>query len=264
MKYTINYYWRLFATGLSFTVFGIGGLLIPIFIVVISTLIQCSEKKERFSKRSIHLAFKAFVALMRHTGVLSYQINDLDQIRSPGQLIVANHPTLIDIVFLISIIPQADCIVKSRLLNNPFTRWPIKAAGYIANDAADEVVDAAKRSLKRGNSLIIFPEGTRTTPGKPMTLQRGAANIAIRTANNLYPVIINCEPLFLTKQDKWHYVPKQKPHFSFRMGPEIEIHPYLDSPPASAARQLTDDLLDFFVNEVKHGRLRTEAQTTHY
>ncbi|WP_245395071.1 hypothetical protein [methane-oxidizing endosymbiont of Gigantopelta aegis] len=44
---------------------------------------------------------------------------DSDKLNRPGQLIVANHPTLIDIVFLISRIPYACCIVKDSLWHNP-------------------------------------------------------------------------------------------------------------------------------------------------
>lgn len=250
MRHAIDYTWRFFATALSFLIFGIGGLLIPAFITASALVIRSPEKRERFSKLTIHRSFSLFVGFMRCVGVLSYEIQDLDRIAKPGQLIVANHPTLIDIVFLIALIPQADCVVKSGLLNNPFTRGPIKAAGYIANNNPDDVIKAAQQSLSRGNSLIIFPEGTRSTPGKPMTLQRGAANIAIRTANNLHPVIINCEPLFLTKQKKWYKVPTSRAHMRFRMGREIAIAPYLDTAPSSAARRLTDDLLDFFTHEV--------------
>jgi len=57
----------------------------------------------------------------------------LEKLNRPGQLIIANHPTLVDIVFLISRVKQANCIVKQKLWHNPFMRGPILNAGYISN-----------------------------------------------------------------------------------------------------------------------------------
>jgi hypothetical protein len=93
--------------------------------------------------------------------------------------VLANHPTLIDVVFLISLLPNADCVVK-RVACNPFMRGPVRAAGYISNDDGAGLVDDCIAAVRAGGSLVIFPEGTRSVPGQPPRLQRGAANIAVR------------------------------------------------------------------------------------
>ena len=61
---------------------------------------------------------------MRHTGVLTYHIEGQEHLNETGRLIIANHPSLIDVVFLIALIRDTNCIVKDSLVNNPFTRGP--------------------------------------------------------------------------------------------------------------------------------------------
>ncbi|GAA6154083.1 lysophospholipid acyltransferase family protein [Pseudoteredinibacter isoporae] len=198
----------------------------------------------------IHKSFYLFMRLMRGLGVCTFEVDGAEKLDREGLLILANHPTLIDVVFLISMLPRADCVVKSALLKNPFTRGPISAGRYIANDNAEDTIVSAKASLDRGNNLIVFPEGTRTQVGKAMKLQRGAANIAVRTANNITPVIIKCSPSTLTKQESWYNIPPRRFHISISVRDDIEIAPYLESVPSVAARELSKNLTDYFEKEI--------------
>ncbi len=241
--------WRQAATGFCFTMFGLGGLLILLLTPLMRLLVRGELQQERFMKRTIHNCFRLFTWLMETTRVLTIEVSDIHKLRQPGQLIIANHPTLIDVVYLISFIPQADCVVKSALLRNPFTRGAVLASHYIANDDPEAIVDAVEKSLARGNSVIIFPEGTRSVPGQPYRLQRGAANIAIRTANKLRPVIIKCDPPTLTKGSKWYSVPSRRFLLSFRVDEPIEIEPFQNTLPTVASRQLTQTIADYFTGE---------------
>ena len=68
---------------------------------------------------------------MHKLGVMSYEIKGLEKLNRPNQLVLANHPTLIDIVFLISRMPFAGCIVKEKLWHNPFIKASVINAGLI-------------------------------------------------------------------------------------------------------------------------------------
>ncbi len=89
----------------------------------------------------------------------------------------------------------------------------VKAAGYIPNRDPESLLDDCSERLQDGNVLLVFPEGTRTSPGKPSKLQRGAAQIAVRTETDLRLIHITVEPSFLTKEKKWYQVPDTKPFF---------------------------------------------------
>jgi 1-acyl-sn-glycerol-3-phosphate acyltransferase len=159
----LSLYWRVFATGLSFAVFGIGGLLLRVVVFpLLNLMVRQPERRVAAARAVIRRAFRAYVDLMRALGVLRYEIRGLDKLERGGLLMLANHPTLIDTVFLMAFVKNADCIVKGALWNNPFTRGPVRAAGYINNEGGAALVDDCIASLERGNNLIVFPEGTRT------------------------------------------------------------------------------------------------------
>ncbi len=71
--------------------------------------------RERRAKLFVHYIMRGFVELMRCLGILTYSVKDRETYNQPGQLILANHPSLIDVVFLIGFIRQADCVIKSSL-----------------------------------------------------------------------------------------------------------------------------------------------------
>jgi 1-acyl-sn-glycerol-3-phosphate acyltransferase len=184
--------------------------------------------------------------VMRLTGVLDYRIDNLDALRSErGCLVIANHPTLIDYVILASVMPETDCLVKSALLRNPFVSGVIRAADYLINSEADTLLAASQQRLAQGDTLLIFPEGTRTRVGEAMTLQRGAANIAVRCNSDLRVVVIHCSEHLLDKKSRWYDVPPRKPFFTVDVRERVNIHDFYDATeqePALAARQLNRHL----------------------
>lgn len=247
--------WRVLATGFSFALFGLGGLLLRVLVFPLLALcVRERQARMRAARAAIRLSFRAFVGIMRLLGVLRYEVHGLDKLDRPGQLILANHPTLIDTVFLIAFVRNADCIVKGGLWNNPFTRGPVRAAGYICNDRGPELVEDCIASLRAGGNLIIFPEGTRTPRGGAMELKRGAANIAVRGAHPMTPVLIRCEPATLGKGDKWWQVPPRQACFRIQVKDDIGIEQFT-GPGISevmAARRLTEYLQRYFMEESQH------------
>lgn len=247
----INYLWRLFATGLSFTVFGLGGATIP---WIATPIIRASSRepleRQRKARKLIQWVFSLFIWMMRTLGILTWDVRGIDKLQRRGQLILANHPTLLDVVFLVAFIPHADCIVKGRLRDNPAMSGFLKLTGFLSNDSGATFIDNATESVKNGSALIIFPEGTRTKPNTAIGFQRGAANLALRAPVDITPVFIQCTPSTLSKSHRWYHIPARKFHMQFTVGPDISISSYLDQPPSRAARQLNRDLEQYFNKEL--------------
>ena len=202
----------------------------------------------RLARRLVQRSFAGHVWLMRRLGVMSWEIHGAERLRRPGLLVLANHPTLIDVVCLIALLPNADCVVKSALARNPFTRGPVRAAGYVFNDDGAGLVDDCIAAVRRGGTLVIFPEGTRTRRDAPMHLQRGAANIAVRGGLDITPVRLSCTPMTLGKGEKWYRVPACRFHVVVDVQPDLDIAPFMNGAQgeALAARQLTDYLTQYF------------------
>jgi 1-acyl-sn-glycerol-3-phosphate acyltransferase len=244
--------WRILATGISFALFGLGGLLLRVLVFpLLSLCLRDPQARMRAARATIRASFRLFVGIMRTLGVLRYEVHGLDKLAREGQLILANHPTLIDTVFLIAFVRNADCIVKGGLWNNPFTRGPVRAARYICNDRGPELVEDCIGSLRAGGNLIVFPEGTRTPRDGAMQLKRGAANIAVRGERAVTPVLISCTPPTLGKGDKWWHVPPRQASFRIEVLDDIGVERFKESGTSEvmAARRLTEHLQHLFLEE---------------
>jgi 1-acyl-sn-glycerol-3-phosphate acyltransferase len=246
--------WRVVATGLGFLLFGAGGLLMRTLVFpVVNLLVREQTLQIAVARNVIRYSFRAFVELMRALGVLCYEINGLKKLERNGLLILANHPTLIDTVFLMAFVKHADCIVKSALWNNPFTHGPVRAAGYINNENGPELIDQCIASLQAGNNLLIFPEGTRTPSDGQLNFKRGAANVAVRGMYSVTPVMIRCTPSTLGKGEKWWKVPSRGVRFAIDVQEDIDIEPFISTTDneTMAVRRLTDYLQSYFSEENK-------------
>lgn len=237
----MNKLWRTFATALSFTTFGLMGLFFAVFVSPLILLFCRNSRQRKYVARLIiQKSFYAFLCWMRFLRILDWHGENLQELRRPGQLILCNHITLIDVIFLIAHIPNAGAIVKAALKHNPFTYAPLHAAGYCCNDEGAALIQECVQELRSGSSLVIFPEGTRTLPGHTPHLKRGAMLIALTA--NIQPTIvkISCEPLSLTKDTPWWRIPDRPMFFKIKVYGLLDITPYLaqfkkDPPKATRA-----------------------------
>ncbi len=247
-----NYIRRLLATASAFTFFGIGGVLIP--IVATPLLYLCYRSKTERQRRArwlINRVFLLFIHYMRVVGILEWRFEDLEKLQRKGLLILANHPTLLDVVFLVALVPGANCIVKGELLRNPAMRGFVSMTGFIVNDSGAGLVNSSAACLQAGVSLIIFPEGTRTRVGEELQFQRGAAHIALQAGVAPTPVIIRCNPPTLSKQHKWYDIPARKFRISINVQPDLPISEFSECQPSLGARRLSKHLQDYFTGELR-------------
>ncbi|MEM6051096.1 lysophospholipid acyltransferase family protein [Erwinia sp. P7711] len=243
----LNRLWRIMMTGVCFSLFGLGGLLLSVVWFNLLLLIQRNPLRRRqWARRTISFSFRCFLRTTRALGVLDYRIEGAEALRRDSRcLVVANHPSLIDYVMLASVMPDVDCLVKADLQRNFFVSGVIRSASYLINSQAETLLPDCQQRLDNGDAIMIFPEGTRTRYGEPLKLQRGAANIAVRCRCDLRIVHIRCTQRMLDKQSRWYQVPPEKPLFTVTVGERIESQRFLagneDAQPL-AARHLTQFL----------------------
>jgi 1-acyl-sn-glycerol-3-phosphate acyltransferase len=254
MLKSISYCWRLLATTLCFAVFGLLGLASGLMVFPLVRLVPGSRTAHRRRVRALfRIGMRFFVEFMRAVGVLTYEFRDAGRLGRPGQMILANHPSLIDVVFLLAFTREPLCIVKAAMWRNPFTRWPVMAAGFVSNDSTFDMVEHTAAALAEGQSVIIFPEGTRTTPGQALQFHRGAANIAVKAALIVTPVFIRCDPTTLAKNMPWYRIPPRRVRFTFRVGADIDMAEFRNVPAPKASRALNEHLLAVFGDELRSG-----------
>ena len=253
----IGYLWRLMATGLAFALMGMGGILLALGIIPLATLLtRDRQTRTRRAQHIIRASFRLYVLMLRLFGIIRLEVAGEERLAAcRGHLIVANHPTLLDVVLIMSLVPCAQCVVKHQLWRNPFLGPIVRTAGYIRNDGEPEIfIAACSSALAAGNNLIIFPEGTRSVPGRRLQFQRGFAHIATLTGASLQLVTITCDPITLVKGQPWYAIPDHPPTFRIEIDERIETARFLaDGPRALGARKLVSHLESYYGGKLKHG-----------
>lgn len=235
--------WRIFATGLAFSFFGLGGLIITFFYIPIVNLIYKQRMQRQYKTRTaVSTGFKMFMRFMHILNLIDYRIYNKDVSKfDKGCLVIANHPTLIDVVAIISLYPNSCCVVKQKLWSNIFVKHVVQGAGYIPNNDATIMMSRCKEAIANNEVLIIFPEGTRTNPNEEIVMQRGAAQMAMALECPIRCINIKCNPITLYKGLKWYQVPNSRVLFEieFKEKIKIEDHVLKEDPRPIAARKLT-------------------------
>jgi 1-acyl-sn-glycerol-3-phosphate acyltransferase len=249
--------WRAFRTGLAFVVFGLGALVIEVLILPVLWLVSWRPSdRQRRVQLVIHHAYRLFAWFMATIGLIRVTWVGRERLREGPILVVANHPTLIDVVLLVAAMPQVDCIVKTAAERHPLLRWLVKGAGYIGNDRPEAFIEAGTESLRQGRSLLLFPEGTRSPERRLWPFRRGAARIALRSGRDLVPVVITCSPPTLMKGRPWYDVPACTAHLTLTVEEPIRLedHEAACKTEAAGARALTEYLQGFFERNLHAGR----------
>lgn len=265
----LEYVWRLFGTGLSFALFGLGGLTLSVTAFpVINLVVRAPGRRAELAQRMVHRTFRVYIRLMIGMGVINFDVTGAEKLAGDrGTLIVSNHPTLLDVVLLMTLMERSQCIVKSAIWRNPFMRPVVSATNYIRNDDdAEQLIEDCAAALRDRNNIIIFPEGSRTVPGVPMRLQRGVANVALRAQAPIRLVTIRCEPSTLRKGQKWYDIPAKRAHFYIAVHDLIDPAQVVGDAPSAAiaARRLTAFLGDLLREKTTDGSIGSENQPAHH
>lgn len=208
--------WRLVGTGLAFATLGLGGMVLAATVIPLISLITANrEARIQRTQYVVHWGFRLYILLLRRTRIIDLDISAVGGLADcRGHVIIANHPTLLDVVLLMSFNPHIRCIVKHQLWNDRFLGGVVRSAGYIPNDLpSEEMIEACAEALNSGGNLLIFPEGTRSRPGTTQRFQRGFATIAMLADAPVRMARITCLPATLTKGEAWWRIPTQRPIF---------------------------------------------------
>lgn len=124
------------------------------------------------------------------------QVEGRDKI-DPAQVyvMVANHQSGLDILVLFKLHRHFKWVAKKGLFQIPFIGWNMALNGYIAIERGRgrsklQMMDKAAESIYAGNSVILFPEGTRSPDGNLQSYKTGAFRLALKTHSPILPVVI--------------------------------------------------------------------------
>ena len=199
-------------------VFGLMCLIWSAVAVPLSYLLSVERGKVLGRWVTCH-GFRCYLWLLAATGAFRFDLCALDALREAGPLIIApNHPSLLDAVMIVSRLPNAACVMKSDLINNPIYGAAARLAGYIRNDEFIGGVTQAVEDLGTGSQLLHFPEGTRTRRAPINRLKGGAALVSKRSGVPIQTVLIETPSPFLSKGWPLHRIPPLPVCYRVRLG----------------------------------------------
>lgn len=224
---------RVFFTGVAFAYFfGVCILLGTLFLPVLLIWLRRTPAGDALTSRLNH-NMRAFCGFMRDMGLISYWPIVLPE-RLEGRpfLLIANHPTLIDVVLTMASLPQVSCVVKSAWYRSWIMGSMLRRTTYVPgpgmpgdDDLTDGVVPAVRRveeALRAGTSVVVFPEGTRSAATELRRFRRGAIEAAIRAEVPILPLFIGVDQPILMKGQPWYDVPRATAIYDFEWLPIIE------------------------------------------
>jgi 1-acyl-sn-glycerol-3-phosphate acyltransferase len=140
---------------------------------------------------------------------VAVQVKGLDRIDPKQQYVfMVNHQSNIDIPVLIRSLSafQLRWLAKKELLWVPLFGWAMWAGKHITVNRSDHLnalasFKKAKQRMKGGISLVVFPEGTRSSDESLLPFKRGGFLLAIKTQASIVPVTINGSGMILPKGD---------------------------------------------------------------
>jgi 1-acyl-sn-glycerol-3-phosphate acyltransferase len=141
---------------------------------------------------------------LTYQGVVLGRCNFLWKIKIEGRekarkgetyVIISNHQSILDILLITSLRCRLRWISKIENFRVPLLNWSMKMAKYIPvergnPDSKIVMMEEAVRTLNKGISIMMFPEGTRSVDGNMMDFKKGAFQLAIMTGKPILPVII--------------------------------------------------------------------------
>ena len=169
--------------------------------------------------------FNSFLVALKASGLVKFDLVALDALREERSLIIApNHPSLIDVVLVVSRLPHVVCIMKADIEGNVIFSGGARLADYIRNNSPLAMIRSAATAVRSGSQLLVFPEGTRTRQGPINSFKGGFALIAKSAGAPVQTVFIESNSPFLGKG--WPLL--KKPAFPLiyraRLGQRFEVN----------------------------------------
>ena len=184
---------RVLATIRTFVlvpIFFVYSLVLALFVIIVAMVDPAAPVIDR--------TVRHWARLFLRIPPCQVEIEGLDLIDASRRYVVAsNHLSTFDIPLLFRYLPiNGRFLAKKELYRIPIIGTAMHRIGIIRIDrqagasSREAINEGVRLASERGYSLLVFPEGTRSTTGELLPFKKGAFRIAIDTGLPLLPVVI--------------------------------------------------------------------------
>lgn len=192
--YTLFAFCYFLVMALEFTLYG---------FVLITLGGATDEHKLMFHKR---LCRRAKYVINHVPGTTFTYLNPYGETFETPSMIVCNHQSHIDLMAIMMLTPKLVILTKDWVWHNPFYGLVIRYADYFPVSETEQMVRNIEEKVKKGYSVMVFPEGTRSEDCRVRRFHRGAFFLAERLGLDIVPVSIEGFGKVLPKTS-WHLHP---------------------------------------------------------
>lgn len=215
---------RSFLVLFSFAIFGVGAVILNFTLFPIAKFFLKNKDLLYFYSDIIHSTWAWFINLIIYFGIINLDIKDLEKIKQIRHcVIVSTHPSFIDIVILIGLIPRTTCIVKSALIKNPILSNLIKSIFILKDETLDNIKLHTKKMLDKGFNVVIFPSGIRHRKNEYPKIHKGAATIAMNANVNIVALKLYTDYDFLFINQPIYDAGDKKVNYELSYVGEIDV-----------------------------------------
>jgi len=177
-------------------------------------------RRQRRCQKVLGWGFQLFHWYMKVVGLIDFTTQRVDLTRFEEAekefgsfVVVANHPSLVDTTSIAASYPYLCCIARRAYFYNPLLAGMFRCCGAMTvgqkdEEAGQRVIEQMVARLHRGQSIIVFPEGTRSLPHELESFHRGAFEAAVRAGRPVIPVIIHQYPPAVCRGEPWWEPPE--------------------------------------------------------
>lgn len=192
--YTLFAFCYFLVMALEFTLYG---------FVLITLGGATDEHKLMFHKL---LCRRAKYVINHVPGTTFTFLNPYGETFETPSMIVCNHQSHIDLMAIMMLTPKLIILTKDWVWHNPFYGLVIRYADYFPVSETEQMVRNIEEKVKKGYSVMVFPEGTRSEDCRVRRFHRGAFFLAERLGLDIVPVSIEGFGKVLPKTS-WHLHP---------------------------------------------------------
>ena len=240
---------------ISFLYFGLVSVLLTIIGLFVIKLNLFGEKR---GKKIYHrLLSKLCGSVLYFMGPFKKNVwNPHKEKFEKPAVVIANHQSFLDILMMAMLNPKLILLTNKWVWNSPVFGWAIKMADFypVAN-GIENATELLKTQTDKGYSIVVFPEGTRTSTPPMKRFHKGAFYLAEKLNLDVAPVLLHGLGYTMSKGD---YLLKNN-HVSAKYLPRIEAG---DSSWGTNYQERTKSISKYFRQQ--HGLLREELEQPGY
>lgn len=191
---------KTFHSIISFTFYGVGGMLLSLFAITILKVLPIN-KKVKF--RWLHKAMAKLATSVLYSNPFVNKKVHLNNVSLEKQaIIIANHTSFLDTLAIALVTPKVIFLVNDWVYKSPIFGQLAKVTGYYpVSSGVDGSLEHLKEKIKQGYSLVVFPEGKRMFSNKIGRFHKGAFLLAQELNLDILPLYIHGNSEVLPKGD---------------------------------------------------------------